>query len=272
MRIRYSLLLALVLCFPLAANAQDLEGVKCLVDPAADAVADFSSVYMEATVYFCCGDCKTEFEGNPDAWVAAANYQLAATGQFVQKACPFSGGPLAEDTSSEVGGMTVGFCCANCKANVDGAADQAARQAMLFNAEAFEKGFKRASEVDLAGITCMMMDEEVSAEYFVEFNEGKIYFCCDSCVEMFNEDPESYTTAANWQLFQTGQYAQTSCPFSGRAVGEDMMVDIGDKQVGFCNAGCQAKVQNAADDSARIAMVFGADTFAQGFAKVGDQE
>ncbi len=264
-------LVVVLFCMPLLASAQDLEGIKCLVDPTAGAVAEHSAEYMEATVYFCCGDCKTEFEKNPEAWQAVANYQLVATGQFVQKACPISGRGLAEDTSSDVGGVTVGFCCDGCKAKVDDAEELAAQQAILFTAKAFEKGFERATEVDVTGITCMMMDEDVSAEYFVEFNEGKVYFCCDECVEMFNEDPESYTTAANWQLFQTGQYVQTACPFSGRETGADLTVAIGDQEIGFCCSGCQGKVHNAADDAARIEMVFGQRTFDKGFAKAGDQ-
>jgi len=40
-----------------------------------------------------------------------------------QKACPLSGGPVKAGTEVDVDGVSVGFCCNNCKGKVEGAGD-----------------------------------------------------------------------------------------------------------------------------------------------------
>lgn len=43
----------------------------------------------------------------------------------VNSACPYSGGKVKNDVTSEYKGQTIGFCCAGCKAKFDGGDDTA---------------------------------------------------------------------------------------------------------------------------------------------------
>ena len=128
---------------------------------------------------FCCNACKSKFEADPDKYMAAANYQLATTGQYEQVACPFSGGEIADGKAAKVGKMEVGLCCGNCKAKVEGAKDTAGQIDMLFSKKAFGKGFEPAKteDIDLSKARCPMMDDEVSAEYAADYRGGKVFFC-----------------------------------------------------------------------------------------------
>lgn len=39
---------------------------------------------------------------------------------------------------------------------------------------------------------CPVMDGPINKEIFVEYQGKKVYFCCDSCKEMFLKDPQRY--------------------------------------------------------------------------------
>ena len=73
-------------------------------------------------------------------------HALVATKQFEQKACPFSGGDVNPDTAVKLAGVSVGFCCNNCKGKVEGAEDDAAKLKLVFTNKAFEKGFKKKAD------------------------------------------------------------------------------------------------------------------------------
>lgn len=102
---------------------------------------EFSSDYRGGKVYFCCGDCREAFKKETDKYAAKANLQLVLTRQYVQKACPLTGRPIAEDQKAVVNGVTVNFCCGGCNGKVQAMAE-AERIKALFGNEAFEKGFE----------------------------------------------------------------------------------------------------------------------------------
>ena len=83
-----------------------------------DATAEFEG----GKVCFCCEKCVKAFAADSAKFAAKARQQLAVTGQMVQKGCPLSGGPVKDGTQIEVGGVSVGFCCGNCKGKVAKAA------------------------------------------------------------------------------------------------------------------------------------------------------
>jgi hypothetical protein len=83
------------------------------------AVADKSVEFTGGKVTFCCDGCKAKFEKDNTAFAGKARAQLVATGQFEQKACPFSGGPVKDGTQIDVAGCKVGFCCNNCKGKAE---------------------------------------------------------------------------------------------------------------------------------------------------------
>lgn len=119
----------------------DLKGVKCVV--ANKAATEKSADYRDGKVYFCCGNCAGKFTASPKKFATKANHQLVATKQFEQKACPFSGQDVNPDTAIKLAGVSVGFCCNNCKGKVEGADDEAAKLKLVFANKAFEKGFKK---------------------------------------------------------------------------------------------------------------------------------
>lgn len=119
-----------------------LDGVKCVMMSTKAAKAEKSVDYRGAKVYLCCDGCIKKFKADDAKTATMANHQLALTGQFVQKACPISGGATKADQSADVGGVTVNFCCGNCKGKVEKAADVAEKAKLCFTNEAFEKGFE----------------------------------------------------------------------------------------------------------------------------------
>lgn len=126
------------------ATEPNLEGVKCVVAPKA-ASADKSAEYKEGHVYFCCGGCASKFAANTEKFAPKANHQLVSTKQYEQKACPFSGQPVAADKSVKVAGVEVGFCCGNCVKKAAG--EEGDKQiAMVFGDKTFVKGFQVKKE------------------------------------------------------------------------------------------------------------------------------
>lgn len=121
----------------------DLSNVKCLVNPKAAAKADKSAEYRGSQVFFCCGNCQAKFKEDAKPFAVSANHQLAATGQFSQKSCPLSGGPLNAEKTVDVAGVKVAFCCEKCQGKV-AAAEGAAQTELVFGNAAFEKGFAKA--------------------------------------------------------------------------------------------------------------------------------
>ena len=94
-------------------------------------------------VYFCCGNCEKAFKADSAKFAAKAHQQMVSTGQLVQKACPFSGGPVKAGTEVTIGGVEVGFCCNNCKGKVEKASPE--EQVNLVFGK-IEKGFAPAAK------------------------------------------------------------------------------------------------------------------------------
>ncbi len=120
----------------------DLEGVKCVVANKA-ATEGKSADYRDGKVYFCCGGCAGKFAENQKKYAIKANHQLVATKQFEQKACPMSGQDVNPETAVKLAGVSVAFCCNNCKGKVEGAENDAAKLKLVFANKAFEKAFKK---------------------------------------------------------------------------------------------------------------------------------
>ena len=111
-----------------------------IVDDDSDAE---SADYRDGKVYFCCGNCAGKFTADKKKFAVKANYQLVATKQYEQKACPMSGAKLNPETAVKLVGVSVSFCCNNCKGKVESAKDDAARLKLVFTDKAFEKAFKK---------------------------------------------------------------------------------------------------------------------------------
>jgi YHS domain-containing protein len=127
-----------------AVNAADEKekkfDAKCIV-AGKPAKQEQSADYKGGKVYFCCGNCKANFEKNQAKFATKANEQLVATGQAKQVKCPISGQPCKEDKVTEVDGVKVYFCCDNCKGKVAKAKGDE-QIALCFSDDAFKKAFE----------------------------------------------------------------------------------------------------------------------------------
>lgn len=128
-------------------NAEDkadpLAGLKCPISGKA-INPEAKVAYRDGSVYLCCNNCPKAFKDNTAKFAAKANHQLVASGQYVEKACPFSGGKLNAETAVDVAGVKVAFCCDKCQAKVQ-KAEGDAQIDLVFSDAAFEKGFEKAS-------------------------------------------------------------------------------------------------------------------------------
>jgi hypothetical protein len=103
--------------------------------------------YNGGKVYLCCPGCPGAFKKDTAKFAAKANHQLVVTGQAKQVGCPISGGKVNADTTTELCGVKVGFCCNGCKGKAT-KAEGDEQVAMLFGEKAFKKGFKVAEKKD----------------------------------------------------------------------------------------------------------------------------
>jgi YHS domain-containing protein len=141
---------------------------------------------------------------------------------------------------------------------------------LIFTFAALLFMYGQSTGQDLAGIKCIVNGEHAaSAEASIEYKEGKVYFCCDSCVSTFKEEmgkeENSYATKANHQLVLTGQYVQKGCPVSGRETSKDHVTKVGGVEVAFCCGGCAAKINKADDLEAKAQLVFAKGPFEKAF-------
>ena len=124
----------------------DLSSITCPVMPAVNVKAKLVAEYNGGSVYFCCPKCLKKFSEAPDHFAAKANHQLVKTGQFVQTACPITGGAIKPNQSAMVGDVEVGICCGNCKSKIENAATDKQID-LVFGTSAFAKGFAMKSAV-----------------------------------------------------------------------------------------------------------------------------
>lgn len=252
-----------------AANlqAQELSDVKCVVS-GQDVDADATVAYRDGKVYMCCDNCVASFKKDSSKFATLANHQLILTKQFEQKACPITGKPVAKEITSKVGNVEVGFATEDAKKSVTSAADEAAKIALVFANEPFEKAFSKKVAWDLTEVKCFMMPKrDVKESKSVDHNGGKVFFCCPGCVKKWNKDTAKYETQANAQLVKTGQFEQSKCPISGGDVADDQHTEVDGVKVAFCCGNCKAKVDTASTDDAKRELVFGSKGFEKAFSK-----
>lgn len=140
--IAVSLLMATVVGTLLAEEAGkvDLSKIKCVISGKA-INPDAKLEYKKGDVYFCCPGCPSAFTKNKTKYAAKANQQLVATGQYKQKGCPMSGGPVDSEQTVKVAGVEVGFCCEKCSGAASGKEGDEQLN-LVFGDKAFEKGFE----------------------------------------------------------------------------------------------------------------------------------
>jgi len=108
---------------------------------------------------------------------------------------------------------------------------------------------------------CPVSGAPAKADKTADFNGGKVQFCCEKCPEAFKADTKKYAAKAALQMVGTGAMKQVACPYSGKAVNPESIVEIDGVKVGFCCNNCKGKTEKAED---KVALAFGGD-LAKGF-------
>ncbi len=109
---------------------------------------------------------------------------------------------------------------------------------------------------DSPALKCPVSGKAVDATKTVDFNGGKVAFCCENCPKAFTAAPAKFTAKANLQLVQSKQLKQAKCPLTARDVAADKSVDVEGVKVGLCCGNCLKKAQGASGD-ALITLLFG---------------
>jgi YHS domain-containing protein len=104
----------------------------------------------------------------------------------------------------------------------------------------------KAADADLK---CPVSGKPATKDHAVDFEGGKVYFCCDNCPKAFEKNSTKFAAKAHHQMVLTGQLIETKCPFTGKPLDPEKTVDVDGVKVAFCCANCQAKAAKmAADD------------------------
>ncbi|HEV3137880.1 MAG TPA: hypothetical protein VGZ26_08240 [Pirellulales bacterium] len=101
---------------------------------------------------------------------------------------------------------------------------------------------------DEPALKCPVSGKAVDATKTVDFNGGKVAFCCENCPKAFTANTDKFKAKANLQLFQSGQLKQVKCPLTGKDVNPEKMVEVGGKKVGLCCGNCLAKATKLTGD------------------------
>ncbi len=99
-----------------------------------------------------------------------------------------------------------------------------------------------------SGLKCPVSGHPATKDHAVDFEGGKVYFCCDDCPKAFAKDSTKFAAKAHHQMALTGQLVETTCPFTGKPLNAEKTVDVDGVKVAFCCANCQAKAQKMAKD------------------------
>ncbi|MGY8770434.1 MAG: hypothetical protein ACKVH8_18620 [Pirellulales bacterium] len=99
---------------------------------------EFAVDYKGGQTFFCCPNCPKAFEKDTAKFAAKANHQLVLTKQAKQAKCPLTGGKMKKETAVSVEGVSVAFCCNNCKGKVEKSEDAFA---LVFADKTFDKGY-----------------------------------------------------------------------------------------------------------------------------------
>jgi len=121
-----------------------------------------------------------------------------------------------------------------------------------------------AADEKKAELKCPVSGAAAKTENAVDYNGGKVYFCCQNCPKAFAKDPAKYAEKANAQLISSGQATQVKCPLSGGKINPDKSTTVAGIEVKFCCEKCQGKVAAAQGDE-QAKLVFSDAAFKKGY-------
>ena len=105
-------------------------------------------------------------------------------GFAAQTMCPVMGGKITSTSYADFQGQRVYFCCPGCEGS------------FLKDPEKyFEAAAKDKILFENVQTTCPITGEPIDRKFFTYYKGRGIYFCCESCIETFNADPDKYLKA-----------------------------------------------------------------------------
>jgi YHS domain-containing protein len=108
---------------------------------------------------------------------------------------------------------------------------------------------------------CPVSGQAVKADKSVEFEGGKVYFCCGNCPKTFEKDKEKYAAKARHQMVQTGEMEQVHCPITHKAFKDGTELTVSGVEIKFCCNNCRGKVEKMTEDEQVKACFAEADCF-----------
>lgn len=108
--------------------------------------------------------------------------------------------------------------------------------------------FGFAADAKKADLKCPVSGAAAKTEQALDYNGGKVYFCCDKCPKAFEKDTAKYAVKANEQLVLSGQATQVKCPITGAKLNPEKKLTVAGIEVQFCCEKCQGKVAAATGD------------------------
>ena len=98
-----------------------------------------------------------------------------------QTQCPVMRGAIDKNVYLDFQGQRIYFCCESCKEE--------------FRNDP-EKYMKKIEDdkilLESVQKKCPVMGGDIDKNIYVDYKGRRVYFCCESCKESFNEDPEKY--------------------------------------------------------------------------------
>jgi YHS domain-containing protein len=113
---------------------------------------------------------------------------------------------------------------------------------------------------------CPVSGKKIDKTKFVEFNGGKVYFCCENCPKKFEEAKEGgkFAAKANMQMVGLGECKQVKCPFTGKDLNPATKTNIQGVNVCFCCNNCKGKASDLSG-AAQVSAIFNNAAFKKGW-------
>lgn len=138
-------------------QAQDLTGVKCIVDGTRSCQTAWSQKYLQGDLYFSSGDALVSFrqriEEDPADHLSLrirAHHQLLLTGQYVQRYCPITLRTPSPQFTARVGGLQIAFADAQARDQVLSEPRLVDKARRVFHPEVFATAFVPLPAVQMA--------------------------------------------------------------------------------------------------------------------------
>ncbi|HZE97001.1 MAG TPA: hypothetical protein VE981_08235, partial [Planctomycetota bacterium] len=93
-----------------------------------DIVAGRTVEYKKQLIGFCCADCVSKFEGDPEKYIRKVKeFKKASVEEIslpvedpINKKCPLTGKDIVAGRTVEYKKQLIGFCCADCVSKFEG--------------------------------------------------------------------------------------------------------------------------------------------------------